>query len=264
MNLLIISDLHINSKKCTNIFQWKSYDFIEQIEKIRKTENISKIILNGDIYELYQSTFEEIKQSNSFLVKYLTSDVFYYIKGNHDGINNFGNKNFIYTNSVGKTIYIEHGHEADYLSGTKLGRFAGNLFYKLLKRIIKYQKIKKIFNEVVEYNDQVNRIPRKYDRYKYLTYAMKLLKKYDLVILGHTHKLEEHKTFYINNKKTYLNCGSCTLSRFQGIVIDTETLKHKIIKKSSLKIKTKKTKSKIKKNEIKTSEICSEQVFYNN
>lgn len=31
-------------------------------------------------------------------------------------------------------------------------------------------------------------------------------------------------------KKRYLNTGSCSLGRFQGIVLDTETLKYELIK----------------------------------
>jgi predicted phosphodiesterase len=68
-------------------------------------------------------------------------------------------------------------------------------------------------------------------------YALKLLKKYDMVILGHTHKLESHKIYYLNNKKIYLNCGTCSLGRFQAIVVDTETFEYetvKIPKKSEL------------------------------
>jgi len=264
MNLLIISDLHINSNNNNNIFGWNSFDFIHQLQKVILKYNIDKVILNGDIYEMYQSTFEDIKNSNKQLVNQLNSDYFYYIKGNHDGLNDFGNQNFVHTNSSGKTIYIEHGHHADFMSGTKVGRFFENLFFKFLKIFLKFSFIKKIFFEVVEYNDQINRIPRKYDRYKYLKYALKLLKKYDLVVLGHTHKIEEHKTYYINQKKIYLNCGSCTFKRFQGIVLNTETLKHKIIKKSNLKVKKTTKVLKIQNNILKNSEFCNKEYFYNN
>lgn len=264
MNLLIISDLHLNSNKYNNLFGWKDFDFINQIQKVIIKYNIDKVILNGDIYEMYQSSFEEIKESNKFLVNQLNSEYFYYIKGNHDFLNDFGNDSFFHTNSSGKTIYIEHGHRADLLSGTKIGRFFGNIFFILLKYIIKYDRVRNIFRAIIEYNDQINRIPRKYDRYKYLTYAMKLLKKYDLVVLGHTHKLEEHKTFYINKKKTYLNCGSCTLGRFQGIILDTETLKHKIIKKSNFKINNKKAKHKKNDNNFVTNKLCQNLQLLNN
>lgn len=235
MKILVISDLHINANQHNSIFGWNNFEFIEKIEKIRNSEKIEKIILNGDIFDMYQNSYHEIYNNNNSLIDYLKSNFFYYIKGNHDLLNSFGNNNFNFVNSSGKIIHIEHGHKADFLGSTKLGQLICNLFYYFLNTISNLEIINVLFKKIVIYNDQINRIPRKYDRYKYLTYALKLLKKYDVVILGHTHKLEEHKTFYINKKKKYLNCGSCSLRRLQGIIIDTETLKHKMLKINSKK-----------------------------
>ena len=63
-----------------------------------------------------------------------------------------------------------------------------------------------------------------------MKYALRLLKTYDVVIMGHTHKMEAHKTYYLQNKKRYLNSGTCSHGRFQAIFLDTETLKHETIK----------------------------------
>jgi hypothetical protein len=57
-----------------------------------------------------------------------------------------------------------------------------------------------------------------------------------MVILAHTHKLESHHTYYLNKKKRYLNCGSCSMGRFQGVVLDTETLDYELIKKDYTEI----------------------------
>jgi len=89
-----------------------------------------------------------------------------------------------------------------------------------------------IYFKIVAFDDQINHIPKKYNSIKYLTYALKLLKEHDVVILAHTHKLESHHTYYLNMKKRYLNCGSCSLGRFQAIVMDTETLKYELIKEN--------------------------------
>jgi len=51
-----------------------------------------------------------------------------------------------------------------------------------------------------------------------------------MVILGHTHKLESHKIYYLNQKKIYMNSGTCSLGRFQAVLVDTETLQHETIK----------------------------------
>jgi predicted phosphodiesterase len=83
--------------------------------------------------------------------------------------------------------------------------------------------------KILERVDEINHIPRKYNSYKYLKYALRLLRRYDVVILGHTHKLEAHKTYFLNKKKIYLNCGSCSLGRFQGIILDTESLEYELI-----------------------------------
>ena len=59
------------------------------------------------------------------------------------------------------------------------------------------------------------------------------LRSYDVVILGHTHKLEAHKTYYLNSKKLYLNTGTCSMGRLQAVILNTETLKYDTIKLSS-------------------------------
>ena len=90
---------------------------------------------------------------------------------------------------------------------------------------------------IVGLEEQINYIPKKYNTIKYLTYALKLLKEHDVVILGHTHKLEAHHTYYLNNKKRYLNSGSCSLGRFQCIIMDTETLRYELRKESKESIR---------------------------
>jgi len=36
--------------------------------------------------------------------------------------------------------------------------------------------------------------------------------------------------YYINQRKQYLNCGTCSLGRFQAVLVDTETLANETIK----------------------------------
>jgi predicted phosphodiesterase len=93
-----------------------------------------------------------------------------------------------------------------------------------------YDFIIKLYFRIVALEDQVNYIPKRYNTLKYLTYALRLLKENDLVILSHTHKLESNHTYYLNKKKRYLNSGTCSLGRFQAIILDTETLKYEMIK----------------------------------
>jgi len=95
-----------------------------------------------------------------------------------------------------------------------------------------FDLLRKVYFGIVAVEESLSTMPRKYNTLKYLTYALNLLKDNDVVILAHTHKLESHHTYYLNKKKRYLNCGSCSLGRFQGIVLDTETLRYDLIKET--------------------------------
>lgn len=232
MNLLVISDLHISNGDRFDTFGWQNEDLIAMIQKIILKKNIDKVIMNGDIFELYKYKMADIIEKNTLLFEYLTSEKFVYIKGNHDIFNDFGLNNLLIENSSGQKIYFEHGHNADMLNGTFIGRYISKLSLGLMKRLIRFDPILNIYLRKVNAMDEVDCIPKKYNSYQYLQYAMRLLKTYDLVVLGHTHKLEMHKTYFLNKKKYYLNSGSCSLGRFQALVIDTETLKCNTIKLS--------------------------------
>jgi len=230
MNILVISDMHIGKGDSFDTFGWEENEFISVLERIRRYFKIEKIILNGDIYELIKYKKSEVYNSYPKIISYFKKDFIYYIKGNHDIINDEGAFVYKIKNTKGQIIHIEHGHNADFLNGTKLGRQISSLSLKLLKFFTKNETLLKLYYKIVEFDDNINHIPRKYDSIKYLHFALKLLRKSDLVILGHTHKIEVHKTYYLNSKKKYLNSGSCSLGRFQAVVIDTETLKYETIK----------------------------------
>ena len=237
MNLLIISDLHIDNKEKAGLFQWNEFEFILQVERIRNHYNIDKVILNGDVFELFKYSLADIRNANPVLMKYFTDKNIVFIRGNHDMASDSGENSYLVTNSSGQTVYIEHGHNADWFNGSRLGRALGKLGLSIMSRISSSSLIFKVYLGIVTFNEEINKIPKKYNTLKYLTYAMKLLKAYDVVILGHTHKLESHHTYFLNRKKRYLNCGSCSLGRFQGIVLDTETLKYELIKETRESLK---------------------------
>lgn len=230
MKLLVISDLHIGNGDSFQIFKWKTKDFIHMLDKIIKKYKIEKVVLNGDTYELHKYKYEQIEHSHKKLIRYFKKNKFIFLKGNHDHVTDFGDDSLLIENQEGKKIYIEHGHNADFFNGTIIGRWLSKLLFKILKIIIKVDIFCKLYFKLIEFDDEVNHIPKKYNSYKYLKYALKLCKKYDVVILGHTHKIEIHKTYYLNHKKHYFNSGSCSLGRFQGIVLNTETLRYDSIK----------------------------------
>jgi len=232
MNILVISDLHIGICDNFGAFQWDEMDFILQIEIMRERYNLDKVIFNGDVFELLKYTYNDIAAANPVLMRYFRDNDFVFIKGNHDIVNKFGLDFYRIINSSDEIIYIEHGHNADWLNGTRVGRAFSKMGFSLLKKLTSSKWLMNFYFRIVAIDEQIHKIPKRYNTLKYLTYALKLLKDSDLVILGHTHKLESHHTYYLTKKKRYLNSGSCSLGRFQGIVLDTETLKYELIKES--------------------------------
>ena len=232
MNIMVISDLHIDASDKFGTFQWDEIDLIMQIEKMRESHSIDKVIFNGDTFELLKYRFAEIQKANPELIRYLKDSDFVFIKGNHDILNSFGTDQYQITNSKGQTIHIEHGHKADWFNGSRFGQATSKLGFSLLKRLTHSNRMMNIYLRIVAFNDQINHIPKKYNTLKYLTYALRLLKDHDVVILAHTHKLESHHTYYLNMKKRYLNCGSCSMGRFQAIIMNTETLEYELIKEA--------------------------------
>jgi predicted phosphodiesterase len=232
MKILILSDLHIDTGDTFGTFQWKEKDLILQIERIRDMHSIKKVVFNGDVFELLKYRYEDIEKANPLLMKYFMDKDFIFIKGNHDIVNSFGLDHYQITNSDGQVIHIEHGHLADWFNGSGFGQAISKLGFTLLKKLSNSKRMMHLYLKLVAFEDQINHIPKKYNRIQYLTYALRLLKDFDVVILGHTHKLESHHTYYLNKKKRYLNCGSCSLGRFQAIILDTETLKYEMIKEN--------------------------------
>ena len=237
MNLLILSDLHIDTGDNFGIFQWDDEEFISCIEKFRELHSVNKIILNGDIFELLKYSFHEIRKARPVLIRYLLKNDFIILKGNHDILNSIGKEFYMITNSTGQVIRIEHGHNADWLNGSFLGRLFGQFFFFLLRKMSQSKYMMDLYFSILKRHDGINVIPKKYNTLNYLTYALKKLKECDVLILGHTHKLESHHTYYMNRKKRYINCGSCSLGRFEGIILNTETLEYDLIKETSESLK---------------------------
>ncbi|MGA1978127.1 MAG: metallophosphoesterase [Bacteroidales bacterium] len=237
MNILVLSDLHIDNCDNFGTFQWREMDLIMQIEHIRETYSIDKVIFNGDTFELLKYSLDDIIRANPILSGYFRDKNFIFIKGNHDNVTEYGLAHYTITNSHGQTIHIEHGHHADWFNGSRIGRTISWLGFTLLKKLSHLRLPMDIYFKIVASQEHLYKIPKRYNTIKYLIYALKLLKEYDVVIFGHTHKLESHHTYYLSKKKRYINCGSCSLGRFEGIIMDTETLEYELIKekKESLK-----------------------------
>jgi predicted phosphodiesterase len=231
MNILVLSDLHIDACDHFGTFQWNELDFISKLDVIRSKYSIDKVIFNGDAFELVKYNYKDLQAANPALMRYFSQNDFIFIKGNHDIKNKMAVDHYDILNKNGQKIHIEHGHKADWLNGTRVGRMLGVFGLSFLKILSENSlPMKMYYNKVANHEKLINDFPKKYNTIKYLSYALKLLKVHDVVILGHTHKLEVHHTKYLNRKKRYLNSGTCSLGRFQCIVMDTETLKYELLK----------------------------------
>jgi predicted phosphodiesterase len=229
MNILVISDLHIGPEDRYDTFGWSSREFIATLDLLREEHEIDRVVLNGDIFELYRYTYIDILANRPDLIRYFKDPAMIYIRGNHDFANDFARDHLLIRNQAGKTVFIEHGHNADFINGTRLGRILGFFSFKILKLLVRSEFFHRRYLRFLEKDSQINHIPRRYNSYPYLRYALQRLKEFDVVILGHTHKIETHKTYYLNQKKIYLNTGSCSLGRFQGVLLNTATLEYEII-----------------------------------
>ena len=223
MKILVISDLHISVENQLGIFGWNADDFISEIDRAVKRFRIDKVILNGDTFDLYRNKLREIVACNRRLIDYFKAIGAVYVKGNHDEALGRGHECYSIRNSVNKSIHIEHGHKADFINGTGIGRLLSRYFFKLLKFLLRKPVVQKLYAYFLDF-DEGFRGKSKYDCYKYNRYAMKLLRKHDVVILGHTHKIEVHNTYFPRGNKYYINSGSCSFGRFQAVVLDTESL----------------------------------------
>lgn len=110
MKILVISDTQLGSR-----FNRRKYDFLKRI-----IMNSDKVIINGDFWEGYETTFDKfVKSPWSGLFPLLKERKTVYLYGNHDKkeysdkrVNLFSVEQGIQykLKSGDKTFYFEHGH----------------------------------------------------------------------------------------------------------------------------------------------------------
>lgn len=223
MKVFIISDLHISDGRTLCTFGWEQNAFITSLEAIRKKYAIDAVILNGDIFDLYKCKFRKIALHNKDLLDYLRNIDAIFIRGNHDRSHRQGRDHYIIINSSGEKIHIEHGHRADLINGTKLGRGMVKMVYRVIKALSRFARPCKWYFGVVGRLEGFQGARRRKSS-RHMRYASRLLRRNDVVILGHTHRIEVRDVYSGNGRKKYCNTGSCSFGRLQGIVLNTETL----------------------------------------
>ena len=221
----IISDLHLADGSRRDDFKKNRANFKNFLRIVKKQK--AQLIIAGDFLELWQTNPIDIARTYSDILNNLISLQAKIIIGNHDYyLQHFRQLNFLYDSFriPGTRIFIQHGHQFDRFNDPKRLIYMGNLAamsagimedihpdldetaMSFLESL--HQKLKSALSPI--HTPGTNR--RQYlshggDFSEYLTGAKKLLKKFDYVILGHTHK---PGTAF---KGRYLNSGSWTSSK---------------------------------------------------
>lgn len=206
MKILFISDLHLGDGS-------KADDFGNNDEKILKWFNTilpDKIYIVGDAYEQQQFKMKNIIKAHPKLYKFFQLGIFDSVKGNHDY--KLSKKDTIKLKYNDIKILVSHGHQADKGMSNPLVR-GFVWFLGIIERLP--------FMSWVDNPEKFSKKPNRAD-YKTEEYAEKKLKKYNIVICGHTHK-KLIKNYSTESKlKIYANCGTCMHGKFEGILYDTE------------------------------------------
>jgi UDP-2,3-diacylglucosamine pyrophosphatase LpxH len=202
-------------------FQWSEDDFISTLLSIKEKYNIDKVIINGDIYELYFFEYEAIKAAYPKLTKLIEeTDWIIPLRGNHDELLTKFDDFLIFHN-----ILIEHGNRGDH-PGTNIFYF----FAKIIDSIIlKFPKLRKNYITGFRRLMKENEFKAEKNTLNYIRYGLEKLQYFDIVVLGHTHQFQKMKFTADGKQKQYYNCGACINHQFQGVVLDTDTGKGELV-----------------------------------
>lgn len=219
MKYLIISDLHLGdgtksddfiTDKKGNIKTDRDVKFIRWIESLQKLHgSIDKIILNGDILELWQFGRSAIERAHSGILNYFAHKDCIWIRGNHD----YQITGLLYYDikmDDGKNVHVEHGFRNDDGMTNPFSRFGvwclgvvekfnGNIENELESIATKRLKMSNVSDDITINTNN---------------FARKLLKKNDYVVFGHTHS--GGKIF-----GNYYNSGTCQGGKYSGVLVST-------------------------------------------
>lgn len=218
VELVVISDVHLGTYGCQ----------AKELLKYLKSINPKKLILNGDIIDMWQFSKRYWPSSHMQIIKYITSvlskktDVVY-ITGNHDEmlrrfvgfkLGSFRIENKVVLNLDGKKAWIFHGDVFDVTMQyskwlAKLGAIGYdalillNTFANFLLKLIGKHKIslsKRI-------KDSVKTALKFIDDFENTAADIAIDNHYDYVICGHIHQPQKRVMTNDKGSVLYLNSG---------------------------------------------------------
>jgi len=214
-NTIILSDLHLGSVTSN---PKKIIDFL-------KTNRSNKIILNGDIIDVWALRFgRKLNDLEKEVLRTFkeTSNKVIYVVGNHDRnltsdlidyLNDFEIvENYVLDGIDGKKYYCFHGDILDVIS-SKLKWFEIIIFILYENLLYLFKNYRKVTNSLIYFSNLLIKLN---NHKKFINKATKLVrsKNYDVAICGHTH------TPIIS--EGYMNSGNCSvhlsylLENFEG------------------------------------------------
>ncbi len=219
IEIVVLSDVHLGTYGCR----------ANELSQYLKSINPQKLILNGDIIDIWQFSKRYWPISHMKVVKQILNlasknTQVYYVTGNHDEafrkfsglqVGNLSIVNQLELKVGDKKAWVMHGDIFDAFMKntrwlTKLGAIGYdtliilNVMINYIRKLLGYKKLslsKRI-------KDNVKTAVKFINNFEDTVAGIAINKKYDLVICGHIHQPED-KILYGNNGKQirYLNSG---------------------------------------------------------
>ena len=218
VEVLVLSDIHLGTYGC------HAKELLKYLKSIRP----KKVILNGDIIDIWQFSKSYWPKSHMRVIKYLTSMIangvkVYYVTGNHDEMF----RKFVglrlgsltITNKVkmrlnGKTAWFFHGDVFDVVMEhskwlAKLGAVGYDMLI-LLNRLVNFIN-EKLGRGPVSMSKQIKNGVKSavafINNFEQVAAEIAISKKYDYVVCGHIHQPVIKQIMTEQGAVTYLNSG---------------------------------------------------------
>lgn len=218
IDLVVISDIHLGTYGC----------HAKELLCYLKSINPKRVILNGDIIDIWQFSKRYWPKSHMKIVKYIFGWIsegkeIYYITGNHDEmmrkfvdfeIGSFSIKNKVVLELNGKKAWFFHGDIFDVTMQhskwlAKLGAIGYDILI-LINRGVNF--ISKIFGKEKislskKIKDSVKSAVKFINNFEETATNIAIDNKFDFVVCGHIHKPAIKKVKNDKGAVTYLNSG---------------------------------------------------------
>ena len=218
IDLVVLSDIHLGTHGC------RAEELINYLRTIRP----KKIILNGDIIDIWQFKKKYFPKSHLKVIRMLLDFLskgtkIYYLPGNHDEVlrkfNGYGIKNFKISNKAvlklnGKKAWFFHGDVFDITMKyskwiAKLGGIGYDFLIRLNYRTNRFRaligKEKISFSKYIKY--KVKQAVKYVNQFEEIALDIARENNYDYVICGHIHQPIIRDQIVNERKITYLNSG---------------------------------------------------------